>query len=138
MTKQADVDPNLTIGQVAQAAGVNLQTVRYYQRRRLVPQPPKPASGYRRYGVDTIERIRFIKRVQGLGFRLDEIRELLALGGGRCDDVRRVAERQRALIATRITDLETMQQTLDALIDDCRQFHPPDRCPLIETLSRED
>jgi len=125
----------LTIGQVASQAGVNLQTVRYYQRRDLIAQPPKPASGYRRYAADTVERIRFIKRAQGLGFSLDEIRELLALGDGHCDDVRRVAERQRALIAARIADLYAMQQTLDTLIDDCRQSHPAGYCPLIESLS---
>jgi|AntDeeMetagen681_2_1112603.scaffolds.fasta_scaffold02924_2 MerR family mercuric resistance operon transcriptional regulator len=128
----------LTIGQVASQAGVNLQTVRYYQRRDLIAQPPKPASGYRRYAADTVERIRFIKRAQGLGFSLDEIRELLALGDGHCDDVRRVAERQRALIAARIADLDAMQQTLDTLIDDCRQSHPPGHCPLIESLSHQD
>ena len=128
----------LTIGQVASQAGVNLQTVRYYQRRNLIAQPPKPASGYRRYAADTVERIRFIKRAQGLGFSLDEIRELLALGDGHCDDVRRVAERQRALIAARIADLDAMQQTLDTLIDDCRQSHPAGYCPLIESLSHQD
>ena len=128
----------LTIGQVASQAGVNLQTVRYYQRRNLIAQPPKPAWGYRRYAANTVERIRFIKRAQGLGFSLDEIRELLALGDGHCDDVRRVAERQRALIAARIADLDAMQQTLDTLIDDCRQSHPAGYCPLIESLSHQD
>jgi MerR family mercuric resistance operon transcriptional regulator len=128
-------ETGLTIGKLAAAASVNLQTVRYYQRRGLIDQPPKPSSGYRRYPCATVDRIRFIKRAQGLGFSLDEIGELLKLGDGHCDDVRRVAENQRALVAARIADLAAMQDTLDGLIDRCRNAHAPDHCPLIETLS---
>ncbi len=132
------IETGKTIGQLAAAAGVNRQTVRYYQRRGLIEQPPKPSSGYRRYPHATMERIRFIKRAQGLGFSLDEIRELLTLGDGHCDDVRRVAEHQRALVAARIADLAAMQDTLDGLIDRCRNAHSPGHCPLIETLSYRD
>lgn len=127
-----------TIGQLAAAAGVNRQTVRYYQRRGLIEQPPKPASGYRRYPRATLERIQFIKRAQGLGFSLEEIRDLLALGDGQCEDVRRVAEHQRALVAARIADLAAMQDTLDGLIERCRSAHPPGHCPMIETLAQRD
>ncbi|WP_353180980.1 MerR family DNA-binding protein [Salinisphaera sp. T5B8] len=126
------------MGKLAAAAGVNLQTVRYYQRRGLIDQPPKPSTGYRRYPRATVDRIRFIKRAQGLGFSLDEIGELLKLGDGHCDDVRRVAENQRALLAARIADLAAMQDTLDGLIDRCRNAHAPDHCPLIKTLSHRD
>ncbi|MES1956344.1 Hg(II)-responsive transcriptional regulator [Salinisphaera hydrothermalis] len=131
-------DTGQTIGQLAAAAGVNRQTVRYYQRRGLIEQPPKPSSGYRRYPRATMERIRFIKRAQGLGFSLEEIRALLTLGDGRCDDVRRVAENQRALVAARIADLAAMQDTLDGLIERCRNAHAPGHCPLIETLTHRD
>ncbi|WP_353221306.1 Hg(II)-responsive transcriptional regulator [Salinisphaera sp. S4-8] len=131
-------ETGLTIGKLAAAAGVNLQTVRYYQRRGLIDQPPKPSTGYRRYPRATVDRIRFIKRAQGLGFSLDEIGELLKLGDGHCDDVRRVAENQRALVAARIADLAAMQDTLDGLIDRCRNAHAPDHCPLIKTLSHRD
>lgn len=138
MTRRPANDPGMTIGQVARDAGVNLQTVRYYQRRGLIAQPPKPPAGYRRYPAATVERIRFIKRAQGLGFSLAEIGELLELGDGRCDDVRRVAESQRALIAARIADLAAMRVTLDELIERCRHERHPGHCPLIETLSRND
>ncbi|GAB3682007.1 Hg(II)-responsive transcriptional regulator [Salinisphaera aquimarina] len=112
--------------------------MRYYQRRGLIDQPHKPSTGYRRYPRATVDRIRFIKRAQGLGFSLDEIGELLKLGDGHCDDVRRVAENQRALVAARIADLAAMQDTLDGLIDRCRNAHAPDHCPLIKTLSHRD
>ena len=131
-------ETGLTIGKLAAAAGVNLQTVRYYQRRGLIDQPPKPSTGYRRYPRATVDRIRFIKRAQGLGFSLDEIGDLLILGDGHCDDVRRVAENQRALVAARIADLTAMQDTLDGLIDRCRNAQVSNHCPLIETLSYRD
>ncbi|WP_353253398.1 MerR family DNA-binding protein [Salinisphaera sp. PC39] len=126
----------LTIGKVAQAAGVNLQTVRYYQRRGLIGQPPKPLSGYRRYSPATVDRIHFIKRAQALGFSLAEIGELLELGDGCCADVRRVAEHQRDLVVERIEDLIAMRHTLDELIERCCQGREPAHCPLIETLSK--
>ena len=131
-------ETGLTIGKLAAAAGVNLQTVRYYQRRGLIDQPPKPSTGYRRYPRATVDRIRFIKRAQGLGFSLDEIGDLLILGDGHCDDVRRVAENQRALVAARIADLAAMQDTLDGLIDRCRNAQVSNHYPLIETLSHRD
>lgn len=136
MVSRTDSAANMTIGTVAQQAGVNLQTVRYYQRRDLIEQPPKPPSGYRHYDSGAVDRIRFIKRAQELGFSLSEIGELLELGDGRCGDVRRVAESQRALVARRIADLTAMQGTLDALIERCRHEQHPGHCPLIETLSR--
>ena len=78
-------ETGLTIGKLAAAAGVNLQTVRYYQRRGLIDQPPKPSTGYRRYPRATVDRIRFIKRAQQLGFTLDDIEEMLALRGSRSE-----------------------------------------------------
>lgn len=128
--------PRMTIGRVARAAGVNLQTVRYYQRRGLIERPPKPVSGYRHYPPATVDRIRFVKRAQALGFSLAEIGELLALGDGRCADVRQVAERQRDLVACRIEELAAMRRTLDQLIERCCKGEEPGHCPLIESLSK--
>ncbi len=125
----------MTIGSVARAAEVNLQTVRYYQRRGLIKQPPKPLTGYRRYSPTAVARIRFIKRAQGLGFSLEQIARLLELGDGCCNDARHAAEQQRALVAARITDLTAMQKTLGNLIERCRHEPNPGHCPLIETLS---
>src|SRR6266851_4535416 len=86
--------PMLTIGQVARGAGVHLDTVRYYERRGLLPPPPRTAAGYRQYPPDTVRRVAFIKRAQALGFTLEEIDGLLALRvtpGRRCATVERRA-----------------------------------------------
>ena len=103
----------LTIGRLARAAGVNVETVRYYQRLGLVGEPAKPESGFRHYPADTLDRIVFIKRAQQLGFRLEEIRELLELGDGHCADVRNRAEEKRGQIEAQIRDLRAMRATLD-------------------------
>ncbi len=125
----------LTIGHLARAAGVNVETVRYYQRVGLVTEPHKPASGYRQYPADTIERIRFIKRAQKLGFSLKEINELLALGEGHCEDVRQRAEHKQRKIEQQIADLEAMKATLESLIQACTE-NGQAHCPIIETLNR--
>ena len=128
----------LTIGQVARAAGVNVETVRYYQRVGLVTEPPKPASGFRIYSSETIDRINFIKRAQQLGFNLKEISELLDLGEGRCADVRTRAEEKRAHIDSQIADLRRLRETLDSLIRACSTEHGTAQCPIVETLSGSD
>lgn len=82
----------LTIGRLATAAGVNVETVRYYQRRRLMTEPERPMNGQRRYGIDAVKRVRFIKRAQGLGLTLDEIGSLLDLDESRaCAETRELA-----------------------------------------------
>lgn len=127
--------PPLTIGRLARAAGVNVETIRYYQRLGLVPEPPRPTGGYRHYPPETVDRVRFIKRAQRLGFTLQEIGELLALGDGACDDVRRRAERKRTRIAAQIRDLQALQATLDRLITCCREGDGSGGCPIIESIS---
>ena len=125
-----------TIGRLARAAGVNLETVRYYQRRGLLAQPRKPLQGFRRYRADDLARLRFIKRAQQLGFTLREIKELLAIDKGSCDDTRRRAEQKRADISARLRDLQNLRKTLDRLIRACRRGGQP-TCPIVETLSKE-
>ncbi len=125
----------LTIGYLARAAGVNIETVRYYQRVGLIQEPPKPAEGYRHYPADAVDRIRFIKRAQQLGFSLKEIAELLELGTGHCLDVRARAEKKRARIEQQISDLKKLQKTLDNLITACQTDNDSAHCPIIETLS---
>lgn len=95
----------LTIGRLARAAGVNVETVRYDQRLRLVKEPRKPAEGFRYYPPETVDWIRFIKRAQQLGFRRQKVAEFLELGGGRCKDVRGRAEEKRAQVDVQIRDL---------------------------------
>lgn len=125
---------SLTIGFLARAANVNIETIRYYQRVGLITEPIKPEKGYRHYPMDTVDRIKFIKRAQKLGFSLNEIAELLELGDGHCDDVRQRAEHKRAIINQQITDLLALRTTLDELISACATEDNA-HCPIVETLA---
>ncbi len=124
-----------TIGQLARQAGVNIETIRYYQRLGIISEPPKPEQGYRVYPHESVERILFIRRAKQLGFSLKEIAELLALGDGHCDDVRLHAENKQAQINKQIRDLQNLQQTLDKLIKTCQQKENNTRCPIVASLS---
>jgi MerR family transcriptional regulator, mercuric resistance operon regulatory protein len=124
----------LTIGFLARAAEVNVETVRYYQRFGLIDEPVKPFDGYRIYPPETIDRIRFIKRAKQLGFTLKEITELLDLGDGNCDDVRIRAETKRAHVNEQIKDLKKLKNTLDTLIKSCQTDTDTAHCPIVETL----
>ena len=126
----------LTIGRVARAAGVSVETVRYYQRSGLVPEPPRPAGGVRRYSDETVARLRFIKRAQELGFTLAEIRRLLALGDPQsCGRARALAADKLALVRARIADLERLRGALEGLIGRCDTARGRVTCPIIDTLS---
>ncbi len=127
----------LTIGHIAQNAGVNVETIRYYQRIGILVEPAKPVEGYRIYPSDTVDRIRFIKRAQQLGFSLQEITELLELGDGHCDDVRHRAEEKRTIIDQQIKDLQNLQETLDTLIQACQCDGDTSHCPIVETLAEK-
>jgi len=125
----------LTIGHLARSASVNVETVRYYQRVALIQEPPKPLEGYRYYPPETIDRLKFIKRAQQLGFSLKEIAELLELGDGNCMDVRTRAEEKRTQIDRQISDLQNLRQTLDTLIQTCQTDENSAHCPIVENLS---
>lgn len=128
-------DPHpLTIGRLARAAEVHVETVRYYQRIGLVPTPPRPVGGVRHYPPEIVDRIRFVRRAQRLGFTLQEVAELLALGDGHCRDVRRRAEARRDQIDAQIEDLRGMRDALEALIRACRSGRRR-HCPIVETLA---
>jgi len=124
----------LTIGRLAAAAGVNIETIRYYQRKGLIDEPEKPTHGFRYYPYEIIDRIKFIKRAQQLGFSLQEISELISLGNGRCDDVREHAEIKRDLIAKQINDLQNLHETLGALINNCKNNKDNAECPIVMSL----
>lgn len=127
----------LTIGKLAAAAGVNVETVRYYEQRGLIEQPPKPRAGYRRYSPELIDRIRFIKRAQELGFILGEIVELLALRvepTTACNDVKDQAEIKIADITEKIKTLQRMKKTLTALVHACEKRASTTECPILEAL----
>jgi len=130
------LNEQLSIGALAKAADVNVETIRYYQRRGLVDEPTKPLGGHRRYAATAAMRVRFIKRAQQLGFTLEEIRELLLLEDGQgCREARLLAERKLELIETRIADLARMRRMLRGLIAECIEGKRPRSCPIIATLS---
>jgi MerR family mercuric resistance operon transcriptional regulator len=117
----------LTIGQVARLAGVGVETVRFYERRGLLEEPSRKASGYRQYTADVVSRLRFIRRAKELGFTLSEISELLALRldpSATREDVRRRAETKMADIEAKIEDLRRMRNALEELSINCRGHGP--------------
>ena len=128
----------LTIGALASAAGVNVETIRYYQRKGLIAVPRKPLQGFRIYPQEAVGIVRFIKRAQKLGFSLREIADLLELGTGRCDDVRIRAEIKRDKIEKQIRDLQALHDTLNLLIDKCSASESNQQCPIVESLLDRD
>ena len=131
----------LTIGNLAREAGVNLETVRYYERRGLLPKPPRSASGYRLFPSDAARRLRFIRRAQQLGFSLKEIRELLSLRVSRATtskDIKGRAEAKVTDIEAKIRSLEAMKKTLRKLTNICEGCVPVSECPILESLDGED
>jgi len=128
----------LTIGRLAKFVGVNVETIRYYQRIGLIDEPVTPLNGFRQYPLQTAEHITFIKRAQQLGFSLKEIAELLKIGDGHCDDVRTRAEIKRNKIKEQIRDLQSLRDTLDQLICECKSGKDSAHCPIVETLLGQD
>jgi Hg(II)-responsive transcriptional regulator len=126
----------LTIGKLARAAEVGVDTVRFYERAGLLKKPPRSASGYRLYDTADAARLRFIRRAKALGFSLDEIVELLKLndGGGRRSAVRVLAERRLAEIEQKLVDFGRMRDTLRGLIHKCHGEGSLEGCPIIETV----
>lgn len=125
----------MTIAGLAEAAGVKVETVRFYQRRGLLAEPPKPLNGVRRYGVDAVARIRFVKSAQRLGFRLEEVADLLQLQDGlHCAEARTLAEEKLAEIRRRLADLRAMEEMLAQLVEQCQVSAGQVTCPLIAAL----
>lgn len=127
----------LKIGQVAAAANVNVQTVRYYERRGLVTAARRTDAGYRQYGDEAIVRLHFIRHAQDLGFTLKEIDELLALRvrrGSACGSVARKTREKIDLVETRIRDLQRMKRTLHRMAAACSERRETDDCPILEAL----
>lgn len=130
----------ITIGKVAKQAGVNIQTVRYYERRALLTPAKRLDSGYRLYTVDAVRRIVFIKRAQDLGFTLKEIGSLLRLRSGRtvrCDEFRRKAEVHARDVREKVEKLRAIEKVLQQLIASCQKRTATDRCPILRSLEDE-
>ncbi|MCI0624798.1 MAG: MerR family transcriptional regulator [Acidobacteria bacterium] len=131
----------LSSGELAKNCRVNLETIRYYERRGLLPKPPRTQSGYRLFSRDAVRRVRFIKRSQELGFSLREIKELLGLRirpNTTCADVRKQAETKIADIKAKIQGLRSMQQALERLTAACSGGSPVSECPILESLDPEE
>lgn len=132
---------NMTIGAVAQLTGVGIDTIRYYERERLLPRPRRRASGYRDYDAGDVDRLRFIRSAKRLGFTLDEIRELLALSTDHVRGVRDVKHRAQTRLAAieyRIHKLQRMRRGLKKLIDGCPGHGDPGMCPILSALNHGD
>ena len=130
-----------TIGHLAREAGINLETVRYYEREGILPKAPRGPSGYRLFPADAVRRLKFIKRAQELGFSLKEIRELLALRVSprtTSAEIRKRAEAKIVDIQGKITSLESMSRTLRKLAESCAGCGPLSECPILESLDREE
>ena len=127
--------PGLTIGRLARAAGVGIETIRYYQKRDLLPVPESKETTFRHYPVELIDRIQFIKRAQELGFTLDEITTFLRLADGtNRSSIRNIASHRLNEIREKIKDLQRMEKVLSKLVHDCETTGETAPCPVISAL----
>ncbi|HVT02591.1 MAG TPA: MerR family DNA-binding protein [Thermoanaerobaculia bacterium] len=128
---------SLTIGELAGAAEVGVETIRFYERKGLIPQPLRPQTGYRKYGDDVADRVRFIRRAQELGFTLAEIKQLLELRldpRRDCADVKSEAETKIADIDTKIASLRVMRTALIEITRSCSGEGPTSACPILDAI----
>ena len=126
---------SFTIGALAKKAGVNVETIRFYQRRGLLMEPVKPFNGIRHYAECDAQRVRFIKQGQKLGFSLDELSELLSLEDGQhCREAKNIALKKLVVIRERIEGLRTMETALSNLVEGCASNTDSVSCPIIVTL----
>jgi len=128
----------MTRGEVAEKAGVNPETLRYYEREALIPKPPRSDGGFRLYDENYVDRLRFIQRAKDLGFTLAEIKDLLDLridDGATCRDVRAQAEKKIGEVEAKIADLRRIRDALTTLAEACRdRVGPTSACPILDAL----
>lgn len=130
-----DHSQGLTIGTFAKVAGVNVETIRFYQRKGLLPEPDKPYGSIRRYGASDVARVQFVKSAQRLGFSLDEISRLLLLDDGTyCGEARELGEKKLAGVRNKLADLRRIEAVLVSLVERCRTTQGKISCPLIASL----
>ncbi|BFU92476.1 MAG: heavy metal-responsive transcriptional regulator [Nitrospira sp.] len=130
----------LTIGQLAKMAGVNVQTVRYYERRNLLQPTDRKVSGYRVYGDDALKRLRFIKNAQVLGFTLGEVNELLNLrvnSVARCGTIQVKTQAKLKQVEAKARGLLALSRALKSLIRTCKAGQPTDHCPILRRLDKD-
>jgi len=127
----------MTIGTLAERAGVNVETIRYYQRRGLLAEPARPRGSVRRYAGKDLERLTFVKTAQRLGFALDEIGELLKLEDGtHCSEARALAEHKLSEVRDKLASLHRIERALSGLIRDCEAYDDDVACPMIRSLQQ--
>lgn len=130
----------MNIGQLARQAGVPIDTVRYYERQRLIPEPARSASGYRQYASDDVTRLNFIRRAKTLGFTLEEIGELMAISQHSSNDMNEMrgkASRKLEVVETRLAELGRMRDALRGLVDACPGHGPLATCPIMAALTSD-
>jgi Hg(II)-responsive transcriptional regulator len=128
----------LTIGQLAKATGVGIETIRFYERRGILPMPPRQRSGYRQFAPDAVARVQFIRRAQSVGFTLREIEQLLALRDkpdATRQDVREQVQQKIADVDARLRELQQIRGELMGLLSTCHDSGSVDECPILEALS---
>jgi MerR family mercuric resistance operon transcriptional regulator len=123
-----------TIGKLAKELGINVETIRFYERKKLIEKPLKPEQGFRHYPDDTANRIRFIKRSQDLGFTLSEIQNLLTLNDNPCGQVQELATQKLSAVQNKMSDLKRLESALNDLLDLCETNRDDDHCPIIDAL----
>lgn len=129
----------VTIGALARAAGVNVETIRYYHRIGLLPLPKPDMGSIRRYGRESFKRVRFIKRAQALGFSLDEIRLLLGLADGKhCTETRLLAQKKLVVVEEKFADIAAIRKSLKAMVAACGRGGGGRGCPLIDSLVEDE
>lgn len=130
----------MTTGELAARAGINKESLRFYEREGLLPKPDRTQAGYRRFGDDDLKRVVFIKNAQKFGFGLKEIRDLLSIADGDLidrEEVRRIAQQKVALIDRQIDWLTLMRDTMKELIEQCAHSNSTEPCPIIERLAED-
>lgn len=123
-----------TISRLAKELGINIETIRFYERKGLIQQPLKPTTGYRHYPNETVNRIHFIKRAQELGFTLDEIVHLLSLEDSPCNEIQALASNKLEKVQAKILDLRRLENALEALLSQCHENDDKSHCPIIDSL----
>jgi len=128
----------MRIGELARSVDVSVETIRYYQRIGLLELPQKPYGGTRSYGAEDLQRLRFIRRAQQLGFSLDDICALLELSSSDCDQVQKLAEEKLNLVQEKLSQLRRIESVLVKTLEQCAKRKGNQPCPIIESLSESD
>ena len=131
------IDNGLTIGQVAKMLGISVETIRFYERKELIEQPPRPNEGYRLYPHSTIDRIRFIRSSQANGFSLEDINELLSFDQKDCDAVMTLAQKSLSKVQRKIDQLKRLENSLESVIETCSLGDHDQRCHYLISVFTE-